>query len=95
MLPLFTPSLFPQDFVAFVVVDCGAEKAGGGMRQEQGSHGGCKEILQREPVVLSLFLAKGTRVEVENMRQLQGVVDAHAVPHVMQLLNEGQGHPPA
>ena len=65
------------------------------MRQEQGSHGGCKDILQREPVVLSLFLAKGTRVDVEGMRQLQGTIDAHAVPHVTQLLNEGQGHPPS
>ncbi len=94
MLPISTPSLFHQDFVAFAVVDCGAEKkAGGGMRQ-QGSHDGCKDILQREPAVLSLFLAKGTRVDVESMKQLQGTVDAHAVPHVTQLLNEGQGHPP-
>ncbi len=65
------------------------------MRQQQGSHDGCKDILQREPAVLSLFLAKGTRVDVESMKQLQGTVDAHAVPHVTQLLNEGQGHPPS
>jgi hypothetical protein len=80
-----------QDFVAFVVVDCGKEKpnSGGGMQAERG-HGGCRSVENRDPVLLTLFLGKGSSVDLDSMQQLHAAIDARVTPRVSQLLNEGR-----
>jgi hypothetical protein len=85
------PDYYYQDFVAFVVVDCGKEKpnSGGGMQAEHG-HGGCRSVENRDPVLLTLFLGKGSSVDLDSMQQLHAAIDARVTPRIAQLLNEGK-----
>ena len=95
LLRLALPDSCFKDFVAFVVVDCGKESAGSGdsLHAENEDHGGCRGVKNRDPVLLTLFLGKGSRAEVGSMQQLQGAIDARVAPRITQLLNEG--HTPA
>ncbi len=75
--------MLSQDFVAFVVVDCSAESAA------LGDSSGCASVLNRPPVVLTLFLSNGKHMPVPNMESLSGLI-SNEVPHrIKQLLNEG------
>ena len=82
--------------MAFVVVDCGADTAGGGFHDHRGGAAsdqmGCADVLNRNPASLTLLLSNGRRVDVPGMEQLHGTLTSHVPHRVKQLLNEGASH---